>query len=241
MLHNLADSVDIIDGRLSIVDRWMLHRIKETANELRNDLTEFEYLKLSSKLQQLFKGDFSDFYIEATKIIKPSKECLRQLLSAMLRLHYPIIPSVCQNVWEIVLKQTNDLAKEKYFDDSFFRSVEGPDYFDLIDLTRDIIYCSLKLKTMFGCGKETEIKLRLNRKDISQVKDLKEVIEKLSSTQYVEFCEENIPDESDVVLPLNEAKGLISVKASCCSRLYSKMDVDNKWNDHNERAINSIQ
>ncbi len=113
----------------SLVDRWMLSRLRRSVAEVNAALEEYQFASYAQTMYDLLWRDFCDWYLEA---IKPTaagdaqqRAVLAHSLETIVRLLHPVTPFVTEAIWER-LKDV-ETAPVDGFDLGPSRSVEMTD------------------------------------------------------------------------------------------------------------------
>lgn len=102
---------DIDPQGLAVEERWILHRVSETAGRIGAHLDAFRFDLAANELYQFFWADFCDWYIELAKpALQPAAgpapgrrqvgDVLLTVLDRALRLLHPFMPFLTEEVWQ---------------------------------------------------------------------------------------------------------------------------------------------
>jgi valyl-tRNA synthetase len=103
------DAVRYEDLVLSQGDRWILHRLNETARETNKALDEYRYNEAAMGLYQFTWSEFCDWYLELSKKDlyggdadrkKMAQYVLWYTLENLLRLLHPFMPFITEEIWQ---------------------------------------------------------------------------------------------------------------------------------------------
>jgi valyl-tRNA synthetase len=112
VLMNLPEGfalAPIVHEGLDIADRWILHRLSETVDEVSRHLDRYDFGEAGRALYDFAWDDFCDWYIEFSKLSLYGEDAARQaqtrgvlvyVLDALLRLLHPMIPFVTEEIWQ---------------------------------------------------------------------------------------------------------------------------------------------
>jgi valyl-tRNA synthetase len=94
---------------LNEADRWILHRLNETARTLNEALSNYRFNDATQNGYEFFWNDFCDWYIEASKLSLYSKDenekdraitLLVTVLEESLRLLHPLLPYITEEIYQ---------------------------------------------------------------------------------------------------------------------------------------------
>lgn len=95
--------------QLSISDRWILHRLNETIDDVTRLLDRYEFGEAGKALYQFIWDEFCDWYIEFAKLPlygederakNVTRAVLVHVLDQSLRLLHPTMPFVTEEIWQ---------------------------------------------------------------------------------------------------------------------------------------------
>ncbi|SHE79365.1 valyl-tRNA synthetase [Seinonella peptonophila] len=98
-----------LSGELGVADQWVLHRLRETAEEVTRHLEEYNFGEAGRKLYDFVWDEFCDWYIELAKFYlygdddqakQKTKSVLCYVLDQTLRLLHPFMPFVTEEIWQ---------------------------------------------------------------------------------------------------------------------------------------------
>ncbi|KAB0664684.1 valine--tRNA ligase [Oryzomonas japonica] len=103
------DTLKLTELPLSEGDRWVLHRLNETARETGKALTEYRFNEAAMGLYQFTWSEFCDWYLELSKKDLYGDDPLRKktaqyvlwyTLEHLLRLLHPFMPFITEEIWQ---------------------------------------------------------------------------------------------------------------------------------------------
>ncbi|ABK99195.1 valine--tRNA ligase [Pelobacter propionicus] len=103
------DGITLGELSLSAGDKWILHRLNETARLVDESLTGYRYNESASALYQFTWSEFCDWYLELSKQDlyngtperkKTSQYVLWYTLDHLLRLLHPFMPFITEEIWQ---------------------------------------------------------------------------------------------------------------------------------------------
>jgi valyl-tRNA synthetase len=98
---------------LSAADKWILHRLNETARETDQALAEYRFNEAAMGLYQFTWSEFCDWYLELSKRdlygTVPERKLVTQhvlwsVLEQLLRLLHPFMPFITEEIWQALPK-----------------------------------------------------------------------------------------------------------------------------------------
>ena len=111
VLMNLegVDNKPIDMSRLTLVDKWILNQLNETAKVVNQNMKEYRIGEIAHTLYDFFRSEYCDWYVEIAKIQLQDSELkantqrvLRYVLDMSLRMLHPIMPHITESVWQIL-------------------------------------------------------------------------------------------------------------------------------------------
>ena len=111
VLMNLegVDDKPIDKNKLTIVDKWILNQLNETAKTVNKYMKEYRIGEIAHTLYDFFRSEYCDWYVEIAKIqlkddgLKANTQrVLRYVLDMSLRMLHPIMPHITEYVWGLI-------------------------------------------------------------------------------------------------------------------------------------------
>ncbi|MBR6127495.1 valine--tRNA ligase, partial [bacterium] len=109
VLMNLegVDDNPIDKNKLTLVDKWILNQLNETAKTVNENIKEYRIGEIAHTLYDFFRSEYCDWYVEIAKIQLQNPELklntqrvLRYVLDMSLRMLHPIMPHITEQVWQ---------------------------------------------------------------------------------------------------------------------------------------------
>jgi valyl-tRNA synthetase len=103
------DVINLGNLELSAGDRWILHRLNETARETGSALAEYRYNEAAMGLYQFTWSEFCDWYLELSKQDlyngtperkQTAQYVLWYTMEHLLRLLHPFMPFITEEIWQ---------------------------------------------------------------------------------------------------------------------------------------------
>ena len=125
VLMNLegVDDKPIDKSKLTLVDKWILNQLNETAKLVNENIKDYRIGEIAHVLYDFFRSEYCDWYVEIAKIQLQDPELklntqrvLRYVLDMSLRLLHPIMPHITEQVWQLIpgAKETSALIIAEY-------------------------------------------------------------------------------------------------------------------------------
>ena len=111
VLMNLegVDDKPIDKEKLTLVDKWILNQLNETAKLVNQYMKEYRIGEIAHTLYDFFRSEYCDWYVEIAKIqlqdgsLKANTQrVLRYVLDMSLRMLHPIMPHITERVWGLI-------------------------------------------------------------------------------------------------------------------------------------------
>ena len=125
VLMNLegVDNKAIDTDNLTIADRWILHRLNETAKLVNENIQTYRIGETAHVLYDFFWNEYCDWYVEIAKIQLQdetqkanTQRVLRYVLDMALRMLHPIMPHITEAIWQLIPqeKETIGIIKAEF-------------------------------------------------------------------------------------------------------------------------------
>ena len=111
VLMNLegVDDKPIDKDKLTLVDKWILNQLNETAKLVNENMSTFRIGENAHALYDFFRSEYCDWYVEIAKIQLQDPELklntqrvLKYVLDMSLRMLHPIMPHITESVWGLI-------------------------------------------------------------------------------------------------------------------------------------------
>ncbi len=125
VLMNLegVDNKAIDTDSLTIADKWILHRLNETAKLVNDNIQTYRIGETAHVLYDFFWNEYCDWYVEIAKIQLQdesqkanTQRVLRYVLDMALRMLHPIMPHITEAIWQLIPqeKETIGIIKAEF-------------------------------------------------------------------------------------------------------------------------------
>ena len=102
-----VDNKAIDKPKLTLVDKWILNQLNETAKIVNENMKEYRIGEIAHTLYDFFRSEYCDWYVEIAKIQLQDPELkantqrvLRYVLDMSLRMLHPIMPHITEEIWQ---------------------------------------------------------------------------------------------------------------------------------------------
>jgi valyl-tRNA synthetase len=118
------DSMKLENLTLSESDKWILHRLNETARETNRALAEYRFNEAAMGLYQFTWSEFCDWYLELSKMDlygsdserkQSTRYVLWYTLENLLRLLHPFMPFISEEIWQALPKDGSKTVQGSRF------------------------------------------------------------------------------------------------------------------------------
>lgn len=245
-----ADDVDL-SGPLSTADKWMLHRLTETAREVTRQLDRYEFGEAGRTLYTFIWDEFCDWYIELAKLPlygddrdakRTTQSVLTYVLDRTLRLLHPFMPFITEEIWQHLPTKGISISVSQWPDvDTGYRFPEAAEQMAFImDIIRHVR--NIRAEANVPVNKSVELIVRPDEAHAAVVKRHQSYIERLAKTdkltiqQDVERPEKAmtaVVSGAELFLPL---AGLIDVDKEL-ERLHSELETLNREVERVEKKL----
>jgi len=162
-----AADIDL-SGKLSTADRWILHRLNETVQDVTRLIDSYEFGETGRALYNFIWDDLCDWYIEFSKLSlygedaeakKTTQSVLAYVLDRTLRLMHPFMPFISEEIWQHLPHEgrTITLASWPKFEPAF----EAPDALAEMELLMEVIRSVRNIRAEVNVPMSKKIELQL--------------------------------------------------------------------------------
>ncbi|BCJ85063.1 valine--tRNA ligase [Effusibacillus dendaii] len=138
-----------LSDRLGTADKWILHRLNETAAVVNAALERYDFGEAGRQIYEFIWNEYCDWYIELAKLYlqgddeeakQTTKSVLVYVLDQSLRLLHPFMPFITEEIWQHIPHdgKTITLAAYPDFDDSLVNESAADEMEVLMDLIRAV-------------------------------------------------------------------------------------------------------
>lgn len=204
VLMNLegVDDEPIDKSKLTLVDKWILNQLNETAKTVNQNMKEFRIGEIAHTLYDFFRSEYCDWYVEIAKIQLQDPELkantqrvLRYVLDMSLRMLHPIMPHITEEVWQLMQgkKETSALiiAKLPVYEEDLRYEKEAEEMkivFETITSLRNVRQ-SFNIST--SATVDVEIRAGVNERAIFE--EIESYIHRLAKVNNITYTEMNAP------------------------------------------------
>ncbi|MFS0839903.1 valine--tRNA ligase [Paenibacillus sp. 1P03SA] len=172
-----AADIDL-SGKLGTADRWILHRLNETARDVTRLIDQYEFGETGRLLYNFIWDDLCDWYIEFSKLSlygedeaakKTTKSVLAYVLDRTQRLIHPFMPFISEEIWQHLPHEgdTITLAAWPVYDAQF----EAPEAVREMELLMDIIRSvrNIRAEVNVPMSKKIELLVKPSGQDVETI------------------------------------------------------------------------
>jgi valyl-tRNA synthetase len=140
-----AADIDL-SGRLGTADRWILHRLNDTARDITRLIDSYEFGETGRLLYNFIWDDLCDWYIEFSKLRlygddaeakKTTQSVLCYVLDHTLRMIHPFMPFISEEIWQHLPHEGDSIIVASW--PSYKPEWEAPDAVKEMELLMEII------------------------------------------------------------------------------------------------------
>ncbi|EMD35801.1 hypothetical protein CERSUDRAFT_84897 [Gelatoporia subvermispora B] len=139
-------------GKETVVERWILHKLNNAAQEINRDLAERNFMTATSAAYNFWLYELCDVYIEAMKPMtdesaspetrRSAQQTLYTCLDYGLRLLHPFMPFVTEELWQRLPRRPNDPTPSIMM--SSFPTFDSAFVFEEAEKDFDIVFSAIK-------------------------------------------------------------------------------------------------
>ena len=169
-----------ITGELSTADRWILHRLNETAREVTRLMDAYEFGETGRALYNFIWDDLCDWYIEFSKLTlygedeqakRKTQSVLAYVLDHTMRLIHPFMPFISEEIWQHLPHdgETITLAAWPEFNEELVNDQAVAEMNMLMDLIRAVR--NVRAEVNVPMSKKIEMNVNASNADALQIID----------------------------------------------------------------------
>ena len=181
-LMNLGDfsAADIVlSGELGTADRWILHRLNETARDVTRLIDQYEFGETGRLLYNFIWDDLCDWYIEFAKLPlygddeaakRTTKSVLAYVLDRTLRLIHPFMPFISEEIWQHLPHEGETIALAEW--PVYSPSLEAPDAVSEMNLLIGVIRSVRNIRAEVNVPMSKKVELLIQAADADTLRVL---------------------------------------------------------------------
>ena len=172
VLMNIGDmkAEDVsLEGNLGAAERWILHRLNETARDVTRLMDQYDFGETGRLLYDFIWDDFCDWYIEFSKLTlyggdetakATVKSVLVYVLDRILRLLHPFMPFITEEIWQHLPHRgdTISLAEWPVYDAKWEAAEAVSEMRQLMDVIRAVR--NIRAEVNVAPGKKIDLLIR---------------------------------------------------------------------------------
>lgn len=204
VLMNLdgVDNKPIDREKLTLVDKWILNQLNETAKTVNQYMKEYRIGEIAHELYDFFRSEYCDWYVEIAKIqlqdadLKMNTQrVLRYVLDMSLRMLHPIMPHITENVWGLIPgeKETSALIIAKY--PVYEEALSFPKEAEEMKLVFETITSLRNVRQSFNIptSATVDVEIRAEGKEKEIFTEIEAYIRRLAKVNNITYAEMNVP------------------------------------------------
>ena len=204
VLMNLdgVDNKPIDREKLTLVDKWILNQLNETAKTVNQYMKEYRIGEIAHELYDFFRSEYCDWYVEIAKIQlqdadlkRNTQRVLRYVLDMSLRMLHPIMPHITENVWGLIPgeKETSALIIAKY--PVYEEAMSFPKEAEEMKLVFETITSLRNVRQSFNIptSATVDVEIRAEGKEKEIFTEIEAYIRRLAKVNNITYAEMNAP------------------------------------------------
>ena len=204
VLMNLdgVDNKPIDREKLTLVDKWILSQLNETAKTVNQYMKEYRIGEIAHELYDFFRSEYCDWYVEIAKIQlqdadlkRNTQRVLRYVLDMSLRMLHPIMPHITENVWGLIPgeKETSALIIAKY--PVYEEAMSFPKEAEEMKLVFETITSLRNVRQSFNIptSATVDVEIRAEGKEKEIFTEIEAYIRRLAKVNNITYAEMNAP------------------------------------------------
>ena len=204
VLMNLdgVDNKPIDREKLTLVDKWILNQLNETAKTVNQYMKEYRIGEIAHELYDFFRSEYCDWYVEIAKIQlqdadlkRNTQRVLRYVLDMSLRMLHPIMPHITENVWGLIPgeKETSALIIAKY--PVYEEAMSFPKEAEEMKLVFETITSLRNVRQSFNIptSAPVDVEIRAEGKEKEIFTEIEAYIRRLAKVNNITYAEMNAP------------------------------------------------
>ena len=205
VLMNLegVDNKPIDKSKLTLVDKWILNQLNETAKLVNENMKDYRIGEIAHVLYDFFRSEYCDWYVEIAKIQLQDPELklntqrvLRYVLDMSLRMLHPIMPHITEYVWQLMpgVKDTSALIIAEY--PTFKEELSYPTEAEEMKMVFDTITSLRNVRQSFNISTSAtvDVEIRSGGKSEQDIfEHIEPYIHRLAKVNNITYADLNAP------------------------------------------------
>ncbi len=197
-----VDNNPIDKEKLTIVDKWILNKLNETAKEVNENIKNYRLGEVAHILYDFFRSSYCDWYVEIAKIQLADEELklntqrvLRYVLDMSLRMLHPIMPFITEEVWQLIPQKKPAPALMKADYPVYKTELAYPEEAEEMDLVMDTITSLRNIRQSFNISPSVKVnaEIKTSGREKSIFKVIEPYIHRLARVEEITYAEVNAP------------------------------------------------
>ena len=219
VLMNLqgVDDKTIDKSKLTLVDKWILNQLNETAKIVNENIKDYRIGEVAHILYDFFRNEYCDWYVEIAKIQLQDSEIkmntqrvLKYVLDMSLRMFHPIMPHITEQVWQLVKEfgledgENDALIVAKY--PEYRADLNYPKEAEEIKQVFETITSLRNLRQSFNISTSAtiDVEIRSEGRELEIFKSIEAYIHRLAKVNNITYANINTP------IPTKSATAIVS-------------------------------
>ena len=204
VLMNLegVDDKPIDKDKLTLVDKWILNQLNETAKLVNENMSTFRIGENAHALYDFFRSEYCDWYVEIAKIQLQDPELklntqrvLKYVLDMSLRMLHPIMPHITESVWQLIpgVKEESAIIVSKF--PVYEAELAYPNEAEEMNLVFQTITSLRNVRQSFNISTSAtvDVEVRAEGREKEIFKAIESYIRKLAKVNNISYAEMNAP------------------------------------------------
>ena len=215
VLMNLEgiDNNDIDFSKLTIVDKWILNELNNTAKEFNENIKNYRIGETAHIMYDFFWNKYCDWYVEIAKIQLQDEELklntqrvLRYVLDMSLRLLHPIMPHITEKVWQLIPQEAQEKAIMLSSFPVYTNELSFPKEAEEMELVFETIKSLRNVRQSFNIptSLKFDIEIRAEKSEKATFEAIEAYIKRLAKVENISYAD----NASDV--PKKSATAVVS-------------------------------
>ncbi|MFB9327256.1 valine--tRNA ligase [Paenibacillus aurantiacus] len=167
-----VEAADIdITGKLGTADKWILHRLNETAREVTRLIDSYEFGETGRQLYNFIWDDLCDWYIEFAKLNlygadeeakRATQSVLAYVLDRTQRLIHPFMPFISEEIWQHLPHEGESITVASW--PTYDEALEAPEAVREMELLMELIRAVRNIRAEVNVPMSKKIELLIKPK-----------------------------------------------------------------------------